>query len=293
MKETDISNNRQQNSNIINSLNPLNEPDAMLFFQKAYDKFESLILPHIDFIQYCPLLPPKELESVCKMRLYVQKYHSVFHNLCELGLPDNYSISDPVSINIDNFIHAVIDITATLFPCKDLYITADVSDDCKTATVDIRRTELILYNLISNAIIHNPKREKHIKISAFLRGDDLIIAVKDNGKGLKSPEDLKRFNDDNDSLIENVRYDYTTASITNVGIALIKKLVRQMNGKVKYYSTQRGVTAEISVPQSHFVQPTRVRSVDAMQSYGLAQAQLAGAMIEILDNYPDIEIPND
>lgn len=42
MKETDISNNRQQNSNIVNSLNPLNEPDAMLFFQKAYDKFESL-----------------------------------------------------------------------------------------------------------------------------------------------------------------------------------------------------------------------------------------------------------
>ena len=65
-----------------------------------------------------------------------------------------------------------------------------------------------------------------------------------------------------------------------------------MNGKVKYYSTQRGVTAEISVPQSHFVQPTRVRSVDAMPSYGLAQAQLAGAMIEILDNYPDIEIPS-
>ena len=122
MKETDISNNRQQNSNIINSLNPLNEPDAMLFFQKAYDKFELLILPHIDFIQYCPSFRRKETRKRCKCVFMFKKYYSRIPRSRQ-SVPDNYSISDPVSINIDNFIHAENYITY-VFPCKDLYITA-------------------------------------------------------------------------------------------------------------------------------------------------------------------------
>lgn len=290
MTKTEISNNPQQNFTGNNTtFDPLTAMGVPLYFRQAYDKFESLILPHIDFIQYCKSLPPKELESVYKMRLYVQKYHSVFHNLCELSLPDNLSTIKLVSINIENFINAVIDITATLFPCKDLYITVDIPDNCKTAIIDIRRTELILYNLISNAIIHNPKREKRIKISAYLRGDDFLIAVKDNGKGLASTDDLKRFNDENNTLAQDILFDYQTASITHIGIALIKKLIHQMNGKIKYYSTQRGVTAEISIPQSHFAQQTCVRETDDKPSIDLAVPQLAGAMLRMNFNANDDE----
>lgn len=283
MEKTDISKSQQEEIIDNNRFAYIDSSTASLHFLQAFEKLEALMFPHIQFIRYCPSLPPKELESLYKIQLYLEKYHSIFHNLYELSLPDKLSDISPVSIDTKNFLNAVIDITAKLFPCKSLFISTDISDGCETAFIDIRRTELILYNLISNAIIHNPRREKHIKISAFPRGDDLVISVKDNGKGFPSSAVLKRFNDDNETLLQDVYFDFQTASMTHIGIALIKKLVKQMNGKVKFYSTQKGVTAEVSISQSYFALTNCVKDSEAVgtPSFELAFQQLSSAMLLI------------
>lgn len=280
MKTTQINQNQQKELNDKKAFTNISESDAALQFLKIFEEFESLILPHIQFLLYSKSLLPKELESIYKINLYIQKFHSVFYNLCELCMSGE-AAARLISINIENFINAVVDITAKLFPCKSLDVTTDLSDKCKIAAVDIRRTELILYNLISNAIIHNPRREKHIKISTFLRGDYFVITVKDNGKGLPSAEVLKRFNDDNDTLAQDIFFDYQTAAVSHLGVALIKKLAKQMNGKIKYYSTQRGVTAELSIPQLHFTELRSVNDPYEGPSPEIAAQQLAGAVMHM------------
>ncbi|MBC8343862.1 MAG: GHKL domain-containing protein, partial [Bacteroidetes bacterium] len=95
-------------------------------------------------------------------------------------------------------------------------------------------------NLIRNAFQATPEsREPKVEISTEQKGDQLIIGLKDNGKGI--PEELKE-----KIFLPNFS---TKSSGMGLGLAIVKRIIGSANGEI-WYETKKniGTTFYISFP---------------------------------------------
>jgi two-component system sensor histidine kinase VicK len=119
------------------------------------------------------------------------------------------------------------------FQMRQLFITADM-----------QYIRMCLENLISNATKYTPDGGQ-IEISARLEGNDIIIAIKDNGVGV-SRKDLKmlfqKFTRIPNELTNKV-------SGSGIGLYLAKKIVEAHGGSISFKSKVRlGSTCTIILP---------------------------------------------
>lgn len=85
---------------------------------------------------------------------------------------------------------------------------------------------LILQPFVENSIIHAPSPDKtfcRIVISSELRGDELIISIRDDGKGM-SPEVLARLS------AEQSTDKKTHGGFSGIGVANVKERLRLYYG---------------------------------------------------------------
>ncbi|MEX2564319.1 MAG: HAMP domain-containing sensor histidine kinase [Cyclobacteriaceae bacterium] len=88
----------------------------------------------------------------------------------------------------------------------------------------------ILYNLLSNAIKFNsPDRKPEITVRSTISGDQVILAVEDNGIGLR--EDMK------DMIFSKFGRYHTGEEGTGMGLFIVKKMIEDMGGTVEVEST--------------------------------------------------------
>ena len=80
-----------------------------------------------------------------------------------------------------------------------------------------------------------------ISIESFLEDENVVIAVKDNGIGIKSTE-----------LDKVLQPFYTTKVVgkgTGLGLAICYRIVQEMNGKIEIESKRyEGTTFKIKLP---------------------------------------------
>ncbi len=88
------------------------------------------------------------------------------------------------------------------------------------------RLEQVFSNLISNAIKYNDKENPEIKISFEDKGDEYMFCVKDNGPGIEKQYLDKIF------LIFQTLKERDAFESTGVGLAIVKKIVEDNNGKI-------------------------------------------------------------
>ena len=94
---------------------------------------------------------------------------------------------------------------------------------------DINKIILVLTNLITNAIKYrSEEREGHIIIEAFKRGENIIVSVEDNGKGIPEEYLEKIFNKfiqvkvSSDGKIEG----------TGLGLSICKEIIKAHGGEI-------------------------------------------------------------
>lgn len=92
---------------------------------------------------------------------------------------------------------------------------------------DPNRVEQVLRNLLDNARKYGGDR---VGIEAFQRGESFVIAVTDNGPGIRE-EDRERIFEQFEQVSQG---DDRTASGLGLGLAVTKKLVETMDGEVWY-----------------------------------------------------------
>lgn len=111
--------------------------------------------------------------------------------------------------------------------------------------------ELILYNIISNAIVHNPKKEKLVNIDADFKDDNLVITVTDNGRGI-STKDAKGFLNIQPPKLKKLllSYDFNSGTIKGLSLYISKKLTADMGGAIQSLPYTKGAKIEITVPQN-------------------------------------------
>lgn len=102
----------------------------------------------------------------------------------------------------------------------------------------------VLVNLLDNAFKHIPDASK-VMLKAFVRNNNIIFQVIDNGKGIE----IKQFN--------HIFDDFFTTSLDNgdhkrgigLGLAICKAIVEAHKGEIKAFNNDLGgATFELSLP---------------------------------------------
>lgn len=225
--------------------------DPVRISQWAIDNLMEKTSPYLQTLMYIKNLEPEQLECVYKTKLYITKTYSDIHNIAELyGADDAVSSLKFASYNIEHFLNAATKQILKMFDKYNIDILYDCSKTSKNVYLDIRRTSLILFNLISNSIIHTKNKEKIIKISAFHRGDDFVLSVSDNGQGIK-PSMRDNLFTISDKLLSSKFMDRTGSGLilTGIGLPVAQKSAKDMDGTLNYIPSKSGAVFELSIPQ--------------------------------------------
>lgn len=258
---------------------------------RTFGKGEERITPLIQYVMYADNLAPDQKRSLSKVLLVMEHLHITYTNLAELfGEGDLVSELKYASYKTEKFLTAIAKKTLTLFDKKCITINVNCSPDVKNAVFDIRRMELILYNILSNAIVHNPKKEKLVNIDAKFKDDNLIITVTDNGRGI-SAKDAKNFLNIHPPKLKKLllSYDFNSGTIKGLSLYVSKKLAADMGGTIQSLPYTKGAKIEISIPQNIHVSDNTVDYAEFMEpeAYTLsdiyARRCLCSAMLKELE----------
>jgi signal transduction histidine kinase len=136
---------------------------------------------------------------------------------------------NPQTVQLAPLIDEVVGTARQLADQNKNRLTAEVSDDLGSLTVDPMRLRQVLFNLLSNACKFTKEGEVKLRASRVRNGRDWIeLAVVDSGIGMTAEQQARLFE-------EFSQADKTTAQRfggTGLGLAITRKLARMMGGDV-------------------------------------------------------------
>ena len=128
---------------------------------------------------------------------------------------------EPEDIEVSELIEGIIEL---LVPPESM--TISVKSDIKTIRSVRVTLELVLRNLIGNAIKHHHRADGSIEITLSKKRDKLVITVSDNGPGIDPKFHVKIF-----EMFQTLRpRDEVEGS--GMGLAIVKKTVEVLGGEI-------------------------------------------------------------
>lgn len=194
-------------------------------------------------------LTPEELENLYQIRYGLLAAQARVRNLAELYEHDDISSLRFAAYKAEEYLTAVVNRINTLFENKGIEITLECSQDCGNVMLDLRRTNLILYNLISNAIIHSRIKDKRITVGASMRGTDFIISVTDNGRKIAAAKQKQMFFA-YESIVVKGQELADPFKLRGIGLSVSRMAAREMNGEVTYLQSAPHNVFEVLIPQA-------------------------------------------
>ncbi len=114
-----------------------------------------------------------------------------------------------------------------------------LSDQSFDMLVDPELIKQSLMNLVQNAVDAVEKKGK-VEINYFKKGNDLIIEVSDNGKGIPESDRNKIFD----------LYYTTKPEGTGLGLSIVQKIIAEHKGTIEVFSEVNKFTKfKITIPQ--------------------------------------------
>lgn len=118
---------------------------------------------------------------------------------------------------------------------KDVALEVCVADDVQRVILDIAKVKHVLLNLLSNGVKFTPEGGKvtvQARCSHAEEGDRLEFTIQDSGIGIEN-EDMSRLFQPFEQLDSSLNRRYEGIGL---GLALVKRLVASMNGRVAMQS---------------------------------------------------------
>ena len=246
-------------------LQELDEAKSRFFANISHEFRTPLMLikgPLSDFINSKSAKPSTQELTNLKMSLRnVDKLKNLIDQLLDLSKLESGKLSlQTVEIDLVSFIKRVIDSFASAG--KKIKITFNADNKNIPLYLDIKKMEVILSNLLSNAYKFTPENE-HITISInteenaeSLQGSFVTISIADTGPGISKeslPFIFDRFFQADDSSVR--KYEGT-----GIGLAITKELVELHGGSISVESEIGvGTTFRVSLPKgSDHLLPTEI-----------------------------------
>lgn len=193
---------------------------------------------------------PEQLEYLHKIRLLQLSTQAKVRNIAELyGEEDDISSLRLAVYNPKEYLSALINQIISLINNRKVEIILNWDDNCKGVVLDARRTNIIIYNLISNAVIHSKNATKLITVNAFMRGDDFVISVSDNGRKISVAKQKKLFSAFEHSLTVKTPKMIDPLCLSGLGLSVCRKAARDMDGDVVFVPSSKFNIFELSIPQ--------------------------------------------
>jgi signal transduction histidine kinase len=150
-----------------------------------------------------------------------------------------------------------------------------IPGDLPLVNVDSARMEVVLHNLIANALVYG---EGEVRITAERRDDVLVVAVSDNGPGI-APDELKhvfgRF-----YRARHGRQQHSGG--TGLGLAICKAFIEAHGGAIWAESNGRGTTISFSLPLTALIQDGNDAANLAMGHANAAQSGDVSPVVAIV-----------
>ena len=174
-----------------------------------------------------------------------QRLTSLMNDITDLKFLEAGQVElKPTELSLPQLVAEVVEQLGPLATCKAQSITTSAQDNLTTIRADGPKIQVVLKNLISNAITFSGEGGE-IRVQAEARGDVLHIAVHDNGAGIPKEEwewIFKPFYQVESSL----RREHGGMGI---GLALSKNLVELHGGRIWVESEMgAGSTFHFSIP---------------------------------------------
>jgi signal transduction histidine kinase/ligand-binding sensor domain-containing protein/DNA-binding response OmpR family regulator len=130
---------------------------------------------------------------------------------------------------------------------------------------DSEKLEIILYNLLSNALKYTPAQGK-IKLTINDRAGNVVIEVEDNGSGIPSGTGEKLF----DKFYKAERTKTSSKTGFGIGLFLVKHFAEQHGGSISYQSQEgHGATFILTLQKGteHFAAEVIISETDTSPAY--------------------------
>jgi len=126
-------------------------------------------------------------------------------------------------------------------------ISLQIPDDLHLVNVDGARIEVVLHNLVANALVYG---DGEVRITAIRQNDGVVVSVSDNGPGI-APTDLphvfERF-----YRAQQGRQQHSGG--TGLGLAICKAFIEAHGGAIWAESSVEGTTISFSLPLTALIE---------------------------------------
>ena len=153
------------------------------------------------------------------------------------------SLARRQTLGVADTIGAVVQRIRSRAGCRD--IVRQLSGDDLLVTVDAAMFELVLVNVLDNAIIYSEDGTR-IQVNVVREGDYCVITVADGGQGIP-PEDLERVF----TRFYRVSRPRASPRGSGLGLAIAKGFTEALGGRIRADSPGpdgRGTTITIMLP---------------------------------------------
>ncbi len=184
------------------------------------------------------LLPPRSLEHLAKMRGRVKRMEQLLDDL--LAYSRAGRVRPPAeTVETEGLVQ---DVVAVLAPPPGFTVTFEgVAPVLRTPRVSL---ELVLRNLIGNALKHHQGEHGQVRVCAFERGEFVEFVVSDDGPGIEPQYHVRIF-----EMFQTLQpRDRTEGS--GMGLAIVNKLVESYGGTIRVESAAgQGATFRFTWPR--------------------------------------------
>ena len=219
-----------------------------------------------DIQEYKNELPPQVIEDSTYIMEASQTLLEIVGNILDINKIESEKMEITNEVyNPKELIESVATINATRIGDKDINFVQNIADDLPYELFgDKLHFKQILNNLLSNAFKYTEKGEVSLTVKCIntKHYSNILIAVRDTGRGIKS-DDIKRLFNKFDRLDVELN---TTTEGTGLGLAITKSLVEMMGGKINVDSSfGKGSIFIVQLPQkiSTLTKPISVGNVNS------------------------------
>jgi signal transduction histidine kinase len=165
-----------------------------------------------------------------KMKKSVERMNGFIKDITDYAKNKRQHIQ-PEIINLTYQIKEITDALQFLPEMKNISIEIDIDETSNLVTTDKTRLEIILKNIISNAIkYHDPQKEQSlVYIHVVQESTEVTLTIRDNGIGIGN-EHLPKIFDMFYRAVEN-------AKGSGIGLFLVKESVKMIRGHIDVQST--------------------------------------------------------
>ncbi len=188
-------------------------------------------------------------------------------------------------VEVSGVVSEVLDIVKPLAENQQISIhSAGITQANRIIRADRQRFKQVMINLLSNSIKYN-RQGGTVTIKSELLDEKLRILVIDTGSGINDTELQKVFNP-----FERIGAEKTTIEGTGLGLAVTKKLMDAMGGKIGVESElSKGSNFWIEFPLSKSLSESMVNNT-GQSTDDLIRDELKGTILYIEDNISNVEL---